>query len=129
MDRRRSPSGWRASALAVALFAITFNFLQPLAHAALMRDGPASRALWDVVCSASVADPDNSDKSSKPTTVDAHGCCLGLAHAVAFVAPPTAFIFVAPASTATALLPATDQPAAAGIRDGPGQPRAPPLLA
>ncbi|MBS0222420.1 MAG: DUF2946 family protein [Proteobacteria bacterium] len=112
----------------MALFAITLNFLQPLAHAALMRDGPASRALWGSICSAAVADPDNSDKSSKPTTVDTHSCCLGLAHAVAFVPPPTAFIVVAPASTATSVLPASDQPITAGIRDGPGQPRAPPFL-
>jgi hypothetical protein len=37
MIRRRLDQGWRAAALAAALFAITLNFLQPLAHAALMR--------------------------------------------------------------------------------------------
>jgi len=41
-DRAYRPSGWRATALAVALFAITLNFLQPLAHAALMRGGEPS---------------------------------------------------------------------------------------
>jgi hypothetical protein len=128
MHRGCSLSGWRASALAVALFAITLNFLQPLAHAALMRDGPAS-ALWNVTCSASAADPDRSDKGSNPAAVDAHACCLGLAHAVSFVAPPTAFSIVAPTSVAETAPRTADQPIAVGIRDGPGQPRAPPFLA
>lgn len=131
MDRDRSPSGWRASALAVALFAITLNFLQPLAHAALMRDGPTS-AQWNVFCSAAVADPEGnakSDQDSKPATVESHGCCLGLAHAVVFTAPTTAFVLLPPVNLAEAPLPATDKPAAVGIRDGPGQPRGPPLLA
>ena len=128
MNRDRSPSGWRASALAVALFAITLNFLQPLAHAALMRDGLGATP-WSVVCNASAADPDSSDKGSKPATADAHACCLGLAHPVSFVAPPTAFIVVAPTSVGETVLRAADQPTAVGIRDGPGQPRAPPFLA
>jgi hypothetical protein len=131
MDRGRSLSSWRASALAVALFAITLNFLQPLAHAALMRDGPAS-ALWNVFCSAAVADPQGdsaSDKNSKPATMGEHGCCLGLAHTVVFAAPTTAFVLLPPVNVAEAPLPATDTPAAVGIRDGPGQPRGPPFLA
>ena len=48
MDRRRSEQGWRAAALAAALFAITLNFLQPLAHAALMRSG--APANWAAMC-------------------------------------------------------------------------------
>ena len=128
MNRGSSPSGWRALALAVALFAITLNFLQPLAHAALMRDGPAATP-WNVICNASAADPDSSDKGSKPATADAHTCCLGLAHAVSFVAPPTAFIVVTPRDLTGAAPSVADQPAAVGIRDGPGQPRAPPFLA
>ena len=128
MDRGSSPSGWRASALAVALFAITLNFLQPLAHAALMRDGPAA-TLWTVICNASAADPDSADRGSNPAAVDAHTCCLGLAHAVSFVAPPTAFSVVAPTSVSETAPRAADQPIAVGIRDGPGQPRAPPFLA
>lgn len=39
MIRRAPDSGWRGMALAAALFAITLNVLQPVAHAALMRDG------------------------------------------------------------------------------------------
>ena len=125
MNRGRSPAGWRASALAVALFAITLDFLQPLAHAALMRDGPAA-TLWNVICSASAAHSDH-DKSSPPVTANAHTCCLGLAHAVAFSAPPAALIMVARVSVAAALLPTDVQPSTAGIRDGPGQPRGPPF--
>src|SRR6185437_2674964 len=85
MGRNRSESGWRASAVAVALFAITLNFLQPLAHAALMRDGAPS-VLWGTFCSAAAADP-GADGKSTPVPVDTHECCLGLAHAVAFTAP------------------------------------------
>ncbi len=47
MDRTLPLSGPRLSALAAALFAITLNFLQPLAHAAMLRDG-APRAMWSV---------------------------------------------------------------------------------
>jgi hypothetical protein len=127
MDRGRSLSGWRASAWAVALLAITLNFLQPLAHAALMRDGPAS-TLWNVVCNASAADPEG-DKNSKPVTIESHACCLGLAHAVAVAAPPAAFVVVVQVTVAAAPLPAIEHPTATGIRDGPGQPRGPPFLA
>ena len=49
MMRKRPNQGWRGMARAVALFAITLNFLQPLAHAALMRDGAPS-ALWTAMC-------------------------------------------------------------------------------
>ena len=45
MSRRRSDQGWRAAALAAALFAITLNFLQPLAHAALMRSGAPAKLI------------------------------------------------------------------------------------
>ena len=39
MVRNRPDQGSRAAAFAVALFAITLNFLQPLAPAVRMRDG------------------------------------------------------------------------------------------
>ncbi len=48
--------------MAVALFAITLNFLQPVVHAALMRDGAPS-ALWTVFCNATAADPDGKSGS------------------------------------------------------------------
>ena len=124
MIRRRSDQGWRAAALAAALFAITLNFLQPLAHAALMRGG--APANWSAMClpSAQQGDEQHPAKAGTP-----HECCLGLAHATTLAEPSTAFVAVdrppesvRPLETAEALTPV-------GIRDGPSQPRAPPLPA
>jgi hypothetical protein len=123
MDRRRSDQGWRAAALAAALFAITLNFLQPLAHAALMRGG-ASPASWSAMCLPSATQGDDQHPASAATM---HECCLGLAHASTIAEPSTTFVAVdcrpesvRPLETADALTPV-------GIRDGPSQPRAPPL--
>ena len=127
MIRRRSDQGWRAAALAAALFAITLNFLQPLAHAALMRSG--APVTWAAMCLPSVqekgaqqGDDQHPAKAGAP-----HECCLGLAHASTIAEPSTAFVAVdrlpenvQPLETAEALTPV-------GIRDGPSQPRAPPL--
>jgi hypothetical protein len=122
MIRRRSDQGWRAAALAAALFAITLNFLQPLAHAALMRSG--APITWAAMClpSAQQGDDQHPAKAGTP-----HECCLGLAHASTLAEPSTAFVAidrlpenVRPLETAEALTPV-------GIRDGPSQPRAPPL--
>ncbi len=126
MIRKGSDSGWRASAFAAALFAITLNFLQPLAHAALMRDGAPSM-LWSVFCSAAAADPD-AEKGSGPVTADAHECCLGLAHAAAFTPPPSTFITVEPVFVALPASSPAEQPTPVGIRDGPARPRGPPFL-
>lgn len=125
MIRRRSESGWRATALAAALFAITLNFLQPLAHAALMRDGgPAAAAqIWGAFCVAS------EDAADGPATADrVHECCLGLAHAPAIAAPPTAFVLVERIDDVLPLPAESDIHSAVGIRDGPSQPRAPPFF-
>ena len=123
MDRRH-PSGWRAAAFAAALFAITFNFLQPLAHAALMRDGgPAT--LWSVFCNAAPQDA----RKDAPLAADKHECCLGLAHAVTFAAPTMVAVAVEPLAGVVQPLRSTDELVAVGIRDGPHRPRGPPLLA
>ena len=123
MNRRRSEQGWRAAALAAALFAITLNFLQPLAHAALMR-GDASAGTWAAMCLPSAQQQDDHHPASAGAP---HECCLGLAHAPAIAEPSTAFVAadlpattVRPLETVQALTPV-------GIRDGPGQPRAPPV--
>ncbi len=125
MNRRRSDQGWRAAALAVALFAITLNFLQPLAHAALMRGG--APADWAAMCLPSSAQQQDDQHPASTGTV--HECCLGLAHAPSLAEPSTAFVAVErlpavarPLETAQALTPV-------GIRDGPSQPRAPPFPA
>ena len=122
MIRRRSDQGWRAAALAAALFAITLNFLQPLAHAALMRSG--APMTWTAMCLPSAQQGDDQHPATAGTP---HECCLGLAHATTLAEPSTAFVAidrlpesVRPLETAEALTPV-------GIRDGPSQPRAPPL--
>jgi hypothetical protein len=123
----RSP---RAGALFAALLGITLNLLQPLAHAALMRDaGPG--VLWSAWCKAAVADPEEpaaADRgTSAPSTVPGqHDCCLGLAHAPSLLAPSGAFVLLPPVDGAVLmLLPAAQRPSVA-IRDGPPRPRGPP---
>ena len=113
-------------AMAVALFAVTLNFLQPVVHAALMRDGPPS-ALWTVFCSSTAADPDGKS-GPLPTATQHHECCLGLAHAMAFAPPPTAFVLVEPIAAVAAPMLPLEQPTPVGIRDGPSPPRGPPTL-
>src|SRR5258708_28634556 len=130
MIANRSDHGWRATAFAVALFAITLNFLQPLAHAAMMRDGMPS-TLWTVFCNASAADPDGQSegKSGKaPMTAAQHDCCLGLAQAPAIAAPPIVFVAIEPVATFIPPLPAAEPITPAGIRDGPTRPRGPPIF-
>ena len=125
MDRGRSEQGWRAAAFAAALFAITLNFLQPLAHAALMRAGTmGAPGTWAAMCLPSAQQSDDQHPASAVTP---HECCLGLAHATSLAAPSTSFVAierppatVRPLETARSLTPV-------GIRDGPSQPRAPPL--
>jgi hypothetical protein len=126
MDRRRPATGWRAATFAAALFAITLNFLQPLAHAALMRDGgPMALSLWASMCSAGAGQDDPQD--SMPAAGKMHECCLGLAHAPALAAAPTSFVTVElVAVTVDRPLVAVDALAPVGIRDGPSQPRGPP---
>jgi hypothetical protein len=129
MDRRRPASGWRAATFAAALFAITLNFLQPLAHAALMRDGgPMAVSLWTSMCASTGSEGDAQD--SLPAAGKMHECCLGLAHAPALAAPSASSV-AAPLFTTIVDRPhvAVDALAPVGIRDGPNQPRAPPSLA
>ena len=125
MIGRRSESGWRAASLAAALFATTLNFLQPLAHAALMRDaGPQAAAkMWGAFC-LPVAGQDDAEGST-PVASESHECCLGLAHAPALAELSTAFALVEHIVTVF-FFAATDTLAPVGIRDGPSQPRAPP---
>ena len=117
----------RAVGLAVALFAITLNFLQPLAHAAMMRDG-APAALWTVFCNSTAADPDGKSGQT-PMTASAHECCLGLAHVPAIAIPPVSFVALAPVSTFIAPLVAAEHSTPVDIRDGPTRPRGPPSFA
>lgn len=129
MIRKRSDTGWRAMAFAVALFAITLNFLQPLAHAALMRDGGpvAAAQMWGAFCLTS--DDGQNDAAGSLPGDRLHECCLGLAHAPAMATPPTAFVVVDPVEVAAPVVADKDVYSPTGIRDGPSQPRAPPFFA
>jgi len=120
-DRSHREPGWRATAFAAALFAVTLNFLQPLAHAALIRDGAPS-TLWSVFCNASAQDA----PKGAPVAAGKHECCLGLAHATCFAAPAAVSIAIEPSSATVQPLQPIDLSAAGGIRDGPHQPRGPP---
>jgi hypothetical protein len=124
---RQPHTEWRTACLAAALFAITVNFLQPLAHAAFMRDG-ASSTLWSVFCGAAAADP-GGDKSSKPATAENHGCCLGLAHAPPVAPPSASYAVLSPIVATIAPLAAVERPTSVGVRYGPTRPRGPPVLA
>src|SRR5262249_22935269 len=127
MDRTRPVAGWRAATFAAALFAITLNFLQPLAHAALMRDGGpvAAAGLWGAFC-VTMGGEDDASQSSAPAAAKIHECCLALAHANAVAQPPTVFVFIEPRAEVIRLASQTEALAAVGIRDGPSQPRGPP---
>ena len=134
MDRKRPEQGWRAAAFATALFAITLNFLQPLAHAALMRDGgpmnasQAAAKMWGVFClpSASQGDAQGQNQGQAPTAGRAHECCLGLAHAPALAELSTVFVAIEHVPVRVPFVAATDTLSPVGSRDGPSQPRAPP---
>lgn len=115
----------RAVAFAAALLAITLNFLQPLAHAALMRDG-APATLWTVFCNAVPDQRPDGQRPDAPLAAEKHECCLGLAHAVAFAAPAMAITVVAPVATAILPLEPLDRLTTVGIRDGLYRPRGPP---
>jgi hypothetical protein len=120
MDCGKSRSDRRALALATALLAITFNFLQPLVHAALMSDG-APATLWSAFCNAA-----SDSGQDVPLAPDKHECCLGLAHAVPFTPPAAIFTPVERVAATVQSLASFDQFTPVGIRDGPHRPRGPP---
>ena len=134
MNRNRSESGWRTASLAAALFAITLNFLQPLAHAALMRYGgpmsgsQAAAKMWGVFCLPASGQNGGQDLGQTPSAGKSHECCLGLAHAPVLAELSTAFVLVEHIATGVRFAAATDALSPVGIRDGPSQARAPPFF-
>lgn len=126
MDRRRPERGWRAAAFAAALFAITLNFLQPLAHAAMMRDGgpQAAAALWGVFCLPTMQE--DGTPAPVPASNKVHECCLGLAHAPLLAEPSAGFVAVEVVAADLVLAADLDVLTPVGIRDGPHCPRGPP---
>jgi hypothetical protein len=127
MDRKKPVSGRRAAAFVAALFAITLNFLQPLAHAALLRDGGLAGAasIWGAFCMPAGGQDDSQGQA--PAAAKVHECCLGLAHAPAIAEPSTVFIRVELGIGGERAAAADDVLTPVGIRDGPSQPRAPPF--
>jgi len=115
---------WRATAFAGALFAITLNLVQPLVHAALLRDGAPS-ALWTAFCNSVAATSDDNSRQV-PSAAARHECCLGLAHAQAIAGPPQAYVATEPAVRIIRFIVRTDALSSFQRRDRPNQPRAPP---
>jgi len=117
----------RAIALPVALFAITLAVLQPLAHAVMLRMGgmEAAAALWGTLCEPNAEKGEAGDQ--KPGKAKVHECCFGLAHAPVLGTPTEAFAAVEPAPAVAPVPSRHHHPSTGAIRDGPHQPRAPPL--
>jgi len=117
----------RSLALTVALFAVTLAVFQPLAHALMLRTGglEAATALWGALCQTS-GEKGDSD-SQGPANAKVHDCCFGLAHAPAQALPPGTSIAVDSVEAPQRVHTAHHHPSTGAIRDGPNQPRAPPL--
>jgi len=122
MHRKHLLAGGRSAVLAAALFAITINFLQPLVHAALLRGGPTTVAIWKSMCLSASQEDDTRPQKDEP-----HACCLGMANAPSLPALAGSFVavqLVARVESRPAV--AVDALAPVGIRDGPPQPHGPP---
>jgi len=127
MSARQSPSSVRAFALAVALFAVTLAVLQPLSHAVMLRMGgpEAVAGLWEAICQTDVEGrADEPDRSRTKM----HECCFGLAHSPVLIGPTVAPILVADVSGFAPIAEQHHHSTNGAIRDGPQQPRAPPLF-
>jgi len=127
MVAKQPVSRLRSIALTVALFAITLAIFQPLSHAIMLRMGglEAAAALWGSLCQPSGEKGEG--ESQGPANAKVHDCCFGLAHASAQVLPSGASIEVEATETAQRVATAHHHPSTGAIRDGPNQPRAPPL--
>jgi hypothetical protein len=127
MSARQPPSQMRAFVLVAALFALTLAILQPLAHAVMLRTGgpEAAAALWGAICQPT-ADGEAEGSGSSPAKV--HDCCFGLAHTPVLLGPAVAGIFVDQVPASDRVPSRHHHPTTGAIRDGPQQPRAPPLL-
>jgi hypothetical protein len=117
----------RSMALTAALFAITLAILQPLSHAVMLRMGgpEAAAALWGAICQPTAGG--EADQESGPSNAKVHDCCFGLAHTPVLLGPAVAAVFVAQVPASDRVLSRHHHPTTGAIRDGPQQPRAPPL--
>jgi len=128
MSAEQSPSRIRAIVLVAALFAVTLAILQPLSHAVMLRMGgpEASAGLWEAICQTGTEG--RSDEQDRSTAKVLHECCFGLAHTSLLIGPTVAPVLVAHASASGPVASHHHHPTSGAIRDGPQQPRAPPLL-
>lgn len=120
-------SSLRSLALTFALFAVTVAVFQPLAHAVMLRMGSAEAAstLWGALCQ--LRGERGEADSKAPASAQVHDCCFGLAHAPALVLPSGHSIDVEAAEAISRIRAAHQYRSTGSIRDGPNQPRAPPL--
>ena len=127
MDRTPPLTGPRLSALAAALFAITLNFLQPLVHAAMMRDG-APREIVECLLqrdgrrSGRQASARSGSRAG-PRMLPRAGPCRCADGAVAGLRRSSA-----PRRGARAVPAGRALTSPVGIRDGPRRPRGPPSI-
>jgi hypothetical protein len=126
--RANVESQYRSVGLFIALVAVTFNLLQPLVHAAAMRDGPAS-ALWTAFCKSTAAGDMRSDGVPAPIDAGQHECCLGLSHATVVSGAPATFVLLAPLEAVIRAPKPAERLTSSAIRDGPARPRGPPFIA
>ncbi len=114
-------------ALTVALFAVTLAIFQPLSHAVMLRMGglEAATAMWGSLCQPNGGKGETDSKA--PATAGVHDCCFGLAHAPAQALPSGISIELEATETRQRVHAAQHHPSTGAIRDGPNQPRAPPL--
>lgn len=127
MITRQPVSRLRSMALAAALFAITLAILQPLSHAVMLRMGgpEAAATLWGALCQTTA--DDKAEEGSGPSTAKVHDCCFGLTHTPVLLGPAVAAVFVDQVPASDRVPSRHHHPTTGAIRDGPQQPRAPPL--
>lgn len=128
MSARQSPSQIRAFVLVAALFALTLAIMQPLAHAVMLRSGgpEAAARLWGALCQPT-ADGGEADQGSGSSSAKVHDCCFGLAHSPVLLGPAVAAALVDQSTASNPVPSRHHHPSTGAIRDGPNQPRAPPL--
>jgi hypothetical protein len=127
MFTKQPPSQIRTMVLMAALFAVTLAILQPLAHAVMLRTGgpEAAMSLWGALCQPSM--DGQGEQGSGPSSANVHDCCFGLAHTPVLLGPVVAAVFGDLVPDSDLVASRHNHPTNGAIRDGPNQPRAPPL--
>jgi len=126
MSAKQPLSQTHTLVLVAALFAVTLAILQPLAHAVVLRTGgpEAAATLWGAICQTKA---DGEAEGSGSSTAKVHDCCFGLAHSPTLLGPAVAAVLVGQVPASDRAPTRHHHPTTGAIRDGPHQPRAPPL--